>query len=319
MSKSRNTRSANVDVSDIATQSFVLRLAPQAVRPYLKLARFDRPIGTWLLLFPCWWSLSLGTAVVGGFRAGAWPPWELAALFALGALVMRGAGCTFNDIVDRDFDARVARTAERPIPSGQVSVRQAMLFLGLQLCVGLAVLLQFNSLTIWLGVGSLLLVVSYPFMKRITYWPQAWLGLTFNWGALMGWSAVVYGLDWPALLLYLGGIAWTLGYDTIYAHQDKEDDALIGVKSTALKFGAATKRWLLLFYALAVALIIAAGHRIELGWPFWIAMAAVAAHFAWQIEDLKLDDPADCLAKFKSNRVVGWIVLLGIAGGAVWD
>jgi 4-hydroxybenzoate polyprenyltransferase len=316
MTESRESSSPSA--SDIVIDSWILRLSPAPLRPYLKLARLDRPIGTWLLLFPCWWSLSLGMAVVAGFQAGAWPPWDLVALFAVGALVMRGAGCTFNDIVDRDIDARVARTATRPIPSGQVGVKQAVIFLGLQLLVGLGVLLQFNRFTIWLGAASLLLVFTYPFMKRITYWPQAWLGLTFNWGALMGWSAVVYSLDWPPLLLYLGGIAWTLGYDTIYAHQDLEDDALVGVKSTALKFGARTKIWLVGFYGTAVVFMVAAGHWIELGWPYWIGMALVAAQFAWQIEDVKLDDPGDCLAKFKSNRMVGWIVLIAIAAGAIW-
>jgi 4-hydroxybenzoate polyprenyltransferase len=316
MTESRESSSPSA--SDIVVDSWILRLSPAPLRPYLKLARLDRPIGTWLLLFPCWWSLSLGMAVVAGFQAGAWPPWDLVALFAVGALVMRGAGCTFNDIVDRDIDARVARTATRPIPSGQVGVKQAVIFLGLQLLVGLGVLLQFNRFTIWLGAASLLLVFTYPFMKRITYWPQAWLGLTFNWGALMGWSAVVHSLDWPPLLLYLGGIAWTLGYDTIYAHQDLEDDALVGVKSTALKFGARTKIWLVGFYGTAVVFMVAAGHWIELGWPYWIGMALVAAQFAWQIEDVKLDDPGDCLAKFKSNRMVGWIVLIAIAAGAIW-
>ena len=173
-------------------------------------------------------------------------------LFAIGALVMRGAGCTYNDIVDRDFDAKVARTALRPIPSGQVSVRAAVVFLAAQLLVGLVILLQFNWFTVWLGIASLALVFTYPLMKRITYWPQAFLGLTFNWGILMGWSAVFGSIGWPALLLYAGGVAWTLHYDTIYAHQDKEDDALIGVNSTALKFGTATKPWLCLFSAIAL-------------------------------------------------------------------
>ena len=226
---------------------------------------------------------------------------------------MRGAGCTYNDIVDRDFDAKVARTAARPIPSGQVTLRRAWTFLAAQLLVGLLILVQFNGFTIVLGAASLLLVFSYPFMKRVTYWPQAWLGLTFNWGALVGWSAATGGLAWPPLLLYFGGIAWTLGYDTIYAHQDKEDDALIGVKSTALKFGAVTKSWLLLFYALAFLLFAAAGIAAGLAWPFYLGLVAVALHFAWQILFLEIDSPGDCLAKFRANRFVGWLLLAGIA------
>ena len=296
--------------SDIRGDHWSLRLAPAALRPYLRLARIDRPIGTWLLLFPCWWSLALagGAGGAGDWLTSLW----YALLFALGALVMRGAGCTYNDIVDRDFDARVARTAQRPIPSGEVSLGQAVAFLLLQLAVGLAILLQFNAFTVALGAASLALIVAYPFMKRITYWPQAWLGLTFNWGALVGWSAAAGGLGWPPLLLYAGGLAWTLGYDTIYAHQDKEDDALIGVKSTALKFGAATKPWLLLFYSVALALFAAAGAAAGLAWPFYLGLAAAGAHLAWQVAALSLDDPADCLTKFRANRFVGWLLLAGI-------
>ncbi len=301
--------------SDIRSGHWTYRLAPAALQPYLKLARFDRPIGTWLLLFPCWWGLSLALA-----ERHAWPDWRLVllfALFALGALVMRGAGCTYNDLVDRDIDAKVARTAQRPIPSGQVSPRQAAVFLAAQLLAGLAVLLLFNGFTIALGVASLALVFAYPFMKRITYWPQAWLGLTFNWGALMGWAAVTGGLGWPPLLLYLAGLAWTLGYDTIYAHQDKEDDALIGVKSTALKFGAATRPWLAGFYGATVLLLLAAGATAGLGWPYLAGVAGVAGHFAWQVTTLEIDDPGNCLVRFRANRFVGWILLAGIvAAGA---
>ncbi len=295
------------DASDIENRHWSFRMAPAALHPYLGLARVDRPIGTWLLLFPCWWSLSLAAA-----GSGALPPATELVLFAIGALVMRGAGCTYNDIVDREIDAKVARTASRPIPSGRVSVRQAIVFLGLQLAVGLAVLLQFNGFTIALGIAALALILVYPFMKRITYWPQAWLGLTFNWGALLGWSAVTGGLAWPALLLYGAGIAWTLGYDTVYAHQDKEDDALIGVKSTALKLGAETRPWLAGFYALATALFLAAGLSAGLGWPYLVGVALVAVHFAWQVKRLDSDDPANCLAIFRSNRLVGWILLGGV-------
>jgi 4-hydroxybenzoate polyprenyltransferase len=302
--------------SDIRTR--LDRLLPAAARPYARLMRLDRPIGTWLLLFPCWWGLFLALDSTRLDSAAeespqAWSILGFALLFAVGAVVMRGAGCTYNDIVDRDFDARVARTALRPIPSGQVSVRQAALFLIAQLLVGLVILLTFNRFTVLLGALSLVLVFTYPVMKRVTYWPQAFLGLTFNWGALMGWAAVTGALGWPALSLYAGGIAWTLHYDTIYAHQDKEDDALVGVKSTALKFGARTRPWLAGFSAATVLLFALAIAR--LGWPAWIAIGFVAIHLAWQTVTVDLDNPADCLAKFRANRGIGWILLAGIVAG----
>jgi len=293
--------------SDIAARHWALRLAPAAARPYLRLIRIDRPIGTWLLLFPCWWSLSLAAAA-----EGVWPDPGLLALFAIGALALRGAGCTYNDIVDRDIDARVARTATRPIASGQVPVGAAFVFLAGLLLIGLLVLLQLNRFAILLGVASLLLVAGYPFMKRITYWPQAWLGLTFNWGALMGWAAVTGALAAPAALLYAAGVAWTLGYDTIYAHQDKEDDALVGVKSSALRLGGATKPGLIAFYGLSVTLMAAAGLSAGLGGAYLLGVAAVALHFAWQVATLDSDDPANCLHRFKANRFVGWLLLAGI-------
>ncbi|MEM7225218.1 MAG: 4-hydroxybenzoate octaprenyltransferase [Pseudomonadota bacterium] len=293
--------------SDIKADHWSYRLAPGWAKPYLSLARFDRPIGTWLLLFPCWWSISLAAAE--GHRLPN--PWLLL-LFAIGALAMRGAGCIYNDIVDRDIDAQVARTATRPIPSGQISLHQAYVFLGALLLIGLLVLIQLHLFAIVLGIGSLALVAAYPFMKRITYWPQAWLGLTFNWGALMGWGAATGTLAWPPVLLYLGGIAWTLGYDTVYAHQDKEDDALIGVRSTALKLGAATKPWLVVFYGLAALLFLAAGLAAGQGWLYGLAMAAVAGHFAWQIATLDMNDPANCLKRFQANRYVGWLLLAGL-------
>ncbi len=297
--------------SDIVQSHWALRLMPKAAWPYMKLARLDRPIGTWLLLFPCWWSLSLATAASPAHSLDLGFAW-LFLLFAVGSLVMRGAGCTFNDIVDRDFDIKVARTADRPIPSGQVTTKQAVAFLGLQLLIGLIILLQLNWYAVAVGAASLLLVFTYPFMKRITYWPQAWLGLTFNWGALVGWAAIQGVLDWPAVILYAAGIAWTLGYDTIYAHQDKEDDALIGVKSTALRFGSATKTWLWFFYALTSLLLAVTGASLGLTWPFWIGLAAVTVHLCWQITTLDTDDPQDCLAKFQSNRFVGWLLLAGL-------
>jgi 4-hydroxybenzoate polyprenyltransferase len=238
-----------------ATGNWVDSLAPSWSRPYLRLARLDRPIGSWLLLLPCWWSSALA-AIAAGWRV---PNLSHIALFFIGAFAMRGAGCTWNDIVDRDLDGAVERTRSRPIPSGQVSVTQAAVFLIAQSLVGLAVLLAFNGFTIALGIASLAIVAIYPFMKRITYWPQIALGLAFSWGALMGWAGMFGRLDVPALLLYAGSISWVIGYDTIYAHQDREDDALIGIKSTALLFGARTKPMLVLFYGAALVLIGAAG------------------------------------------------------------
>ena len=293
--------------SDIPRESWITRYLPRGAQPYARLMRADRPIGTWLLLFPCWWGLALASPGL--------PPASYLLLFAIGAFVMRGAGCTYNDIVDRDFDGRVARTADRPIPSGAVTLRGAVAFLLAQLLAGLAILLAFDTTTIALGVASLVLVFTYPLMKRVTWWPQFFLGLTFNWGVLMGWTAVAGALGMPALLLYAGGIAWTLGYDTIYAHQDKEDDALVGVKSSARRLGDRTRPALLAFYAAAAALFGAAGHAAGLSWPFWVALAAASAQMAWQAWRVDTDQPADCLAKFRSNRLVGWILLAGIVAG----
>jgi 4-hydroxybenzoate polyprenyltransferase len=290
-----------------STGNWVDGLAPAWLRPYLRLARLDRPIGSWLLLMPCWWSVALA-AVRSGQGIDVWH----LVLFFIGAFAMRGAGCTWNDIVDRDLDARVERTRSRPIPSGQVTVAAAAAFLVLQALIGLAVLLQFNRFTIYVGFASLAVVVVYPFMKRITYWPQIVLGLAFSWGALMGWPATFARLDPPALLLYAGAIAWVIGYDTIYAHQDREDDALIGIKSTALLFRERTKPMLALFYALAVALIAWAGFSAGAGLIFALGLLAFAAHLAWQIARLDVDDPINCLAVFKSNRDAGLILFAGL-------
>ena len=293
--------------SDIPRGSWVDRHAPEAWRPYLRLARADRAIGTWLLLWPCWWSIPL---------AAAWqdeaPSLFLLLLFGLGALTMRAAGCTVNDLIDRKIDAKVARTADRPLASGQLSVPQALVFLVALLTISLVILLQLSETAILLGVASLLLVFPYPLMKRITYWPQAWLGLTFNWGALMGWAAVTGAVAWPALLLYLAGVFWTLGYDTIYAHQDKEDDALIGVKSTALRLGGDSRLWLAGFYAVAILLLTAAGWSAGSAWPYFLGVSAMAGHFVWQIVTLDIDDPHNCLARFKSNRNAGALLFVGI-------
>jgi 4-hydroxybenzoate polyprenyltransferase len=291
-----------------STGNWVDGFAPAWTRPYLRLARLDRPIGSWLLLIPCWWSVGLA-AVHAGTNVN---PWHLV-LFFVGAFAMRGAGCTWNDIVDRDLDARVERTRSRPIPSGQVTVASAAVFLVLQALVGLVVLLQFNRFTVYVGLASLGVIVVYPFMKRVTYWPQIVLGLAFSWGALMGWPATFARLDLPAYLLYAGAISWVIGYDTIYAHQDREDDALIGIKSTALLFGEHTKPILAVFYALAVALIAWAGWSAGAGLLFALALLAFAAHLAWQIARLDIADPVRCLAVFKSNRDAGLILFAGLA------
>jgi 4-hydroxybenzoate polyprenyltransferase len=295
-------------VPDAPPGNWVDRWAPAAAKPYLRLARFDRPIGAWLLLFPAWWSQALAELSLGRPHPD---PWYLA-LFLIGAFVMRGAGCTYNDIVDRDFDAKVARTAARPIPSGQVSVKAAAAFLVALCLIGLLVLLQFNWFTIALGASSLLLIAVYPFAKRFTFWPQAVLGLTFKWGALVGWAAVAGALALPAVALYAGSVLWTIGYDTIYAHQDKEDDLTVGVRSTALRFGEATRLWVSGFYAGAVALWAAAGVLAGAGWLSLLALTLAAIQLAWQLKTLEIDDPANCLHRFQSNRIVGWLLLGGL-------
>lgn len=301
------TETVKSAASDIPNGHWVDRLAPRLARPYLRLARIDRPIGTWLLLFPGWWSLALAS---GGMP----DPW-LFALFAIGAVVMRGAGCTVNDIADRDVDGKVARTATRPIPSGEVTVAQALVFLYLLSAVGLLILLRFNPFAQAVGAFSLVPVAVYPLMKRITHWPQAVLGLTFNWGALLGWAAVRGDLDWPPVVLYGAGLFWTLGYDTIYAHQDKEDDAMVGIKSTALRLGDATRPWLFGFYGLTLALMALSGWLVGLNWPFFAGLVLAGGHLAWQAARVDIHDPANCLAKFKSNRHFGWLVLASILAG----
>lgn len=295
-----------------ATGNWVDTRAPLWLRPYLRLSRLDRPIGSWLLLMPCWWSAALAAGVARDLH----PLPLVVALFFVGAFAMRGAGCTWNDITDRDLDARVERTRSRPIPAGQVSVRQALVFLGIQALVGLAVLLQFNRFAVMTGIASLIIMAVYPFMKRITYWPQIVLGLAFSWGALMGFAVTFGRINATALLLYAGSIAWVIGYDTIYAHQDSEDDALIGIKSTALLFGAKTRPALIAFYGLAVVLIgvaiVLAGGR----WPAWLGLAGFAAHLAWQIVRLNIDDAASCLRIFKSNRDAGLLLFAGLLADA---
>jgi 4-hydroxybenzoate polyprenyltransferase len=286
-----------------ATGNWVDSLAPSYARPYLRLARLDRPIGSWLLLMPCWWSVGLA-----GMYNDRFPSLWHIVLFFIGAFAMRGAGCTWNDLVDRDLDGRVERTRSRPIPSGQVTVAQATMFMVAQALVGFLVLIQFNRFTVATGIASLLVVVIYPFMKRITYWPQIFLGLAFSWGALMGWPAAFGRLDWPAIVLYAGSILWVIGYDTIYAHQDRDDDLLIGIKSTALLFGERTSTMVATFYAGAIVLTASAGFLAGGGIIFTIGIVGFAAHLAWQVSRLDIDDPAHCLKLFKSNRDAGLIL-----------
>ena len=295
-----------------AAGNWVDTRAPQWSRPYLRLSRLDRPIGSWLLLMPCWWSAALAAGITQSVDKLP----RILALFFVGAFVMRGAGCTWNDITDRDLDARVERTRSRPIPAGQVSVSQATAFLVVQALIGLAVLLQFNAFAVAAGIASLIIVAVYPFMKRITWWPQVVLGLAFSWGALMGFAVILGRIDAPALALYAGSIAWVIGYDTIYAHQDTEDDALIGIKSTARLFGARTGLALNVFYGLAVVLIGAAVAVAGAGALAWVGLAAFAAHLAWQIKRLRIDDPALCLRLFKSNRDAGLLLFAGLLADA---
>ncbi len=298
--------------SDIRAGGWIDRYLPPAFRPFCRLARLDRPIGTWLLLFPCWWAITLAAP------SGGWPSLWLLVLFALGAVVMRGTGCTFNDIVDRNYDRRVARTAGRPIASGEVGLISAIVFLAIQLLLGFFILLLLRPLAAGLGIGSLLLAATYPFMKRVTYWPQAFLGLTFNWGALMGYAAATGQISLSAVTLYGAGIAWTMVYDTIYAHQDKEDDALIGVRSTALMFGRRTKWWLALFAIVMLAFLALTILLAGLGKIAWLAVAGVAVHLLWQIVAVDIDNPSDCLKKFQANRWLGWILLAGILAGRIF-
>jgi 4-hydroxybenzoate polyprenyltransferase len=295
-------------VADATAANWFDQMAPAWARPYGHLARFDRPFGAWLLLFPCWWSQALAEVNLGHALPNIW----FLILFAIGAFVMRGAGCTHNDIIDREYDKRVARTASRPIPSGQVTVLQAFMFAVALSLVGLLVLLQFNRFTIALGISSLGLVAAYPFAKRYTHWAQLMLGFTFMWGALVGWAAVMGSLSLAPVLVYAGSISWTIGYDTIYAHQDKEDDASLGLKSTALLFGARTHEAVGGFYAGAVVLWLMAVWLAGVSWLVMFALVLVAVHFAWQVVTLDITNPTNCLERIKSNRTVGWLFFLGL-------
>lgn len=291
-----------------APGNWIDRWAPASFSPYARLARLDRPIGTWLLLWPCWWSVAFASNWVDGSFPGLW----MLFLFGVGAIVMRGAGCTYNDLVDRDYDGRVARTWSRPIPSGQVSVTAARIFMVVLALIGFLVLIQFNWFAVILGAASLGVVSIYPFMKRFTYWPQLFLGFAFNWGALLGWAAVTGSLHPAAAMLYITGIAWTIGYDTIYAHQDKEDDALLGLKSTALRFGEGTRRWLMVFFTATIAGLVATGYLAGQGLIYFIALGAAGGHLVWQVATIDIHNPDRCLTLFRSNRDFGWIVFASI-------
>lgn len=315
------SRAGQGRVADAPSGHWVYRALPRGIWPYAQLARWDRPIGWVLLLWPCWWSAAMAAVAYarpGDALMSLLPsPWHLV-LFLAGAIAMRGAGCTFNDIADKDIDAKVERTRSRPLPSGQVSGKQAWAFLVAQALVGLVVLVQFNGFSILLGIASLVVVAIYPFMKRFTNWPQFVLGLAFSWGALMGWAAEFADLDAPALLLYAGSILWVIGYDTMYAHQDKEDDALIGVKSTALLFGDDTKWWLSALYAMALALFASAFNAADVPALAFAGLFAAAIHMGRQIYVLDIDNPAQCLRLFKSNGTVGWLIFLGLLASGVW-
>ncbi|XP_028723106.1 4-hydroxybenzoate polyprenyltransferase, mitochondrial [Peromyscus leucopus] len=291
----------------------VVNSAPRPLQPYLRLMRLDKPIGTWLLYLPCTWSIGLAA------EPGCFPDWYMLSLFGTGAVLMRGAGCTINDMWDRDFDKKVTRTANRPIAAGDISTFQSFVFLGGQLTLALGVLLCLNYYSIAMGAASLLLVTTYPLMKRITFWPQLALGLTFNWGALLGWSAIKGSCD-PAvcLPLYFSGVMWTLIYDTIYAHQDKKDDALIGLKSTALLFREKTKMWLSGFGVAMLGALSLAGANCGQTLPYYAAVAAVGAHLARQIYTVDIHRPEDCWDKFASNRTTGILLFIGIVLGNLW-
>lgn len=293
---------------DSSPTNWVDRWAPASWRPFLRLGRFDRPIGIWLLLFPCWWSQTLAEVT----RLEPYPNPYLLALFAVGATAMRAAGCAYNDLIDQDIDANVQRTAGRPLPSGQVTPTQAIVFIVVCLMAGLLVLLRLNTYSFWLGVASLGLVAIYPFAKRVTSYPQFILGLAFNWGALMGWAAVKGSIGPPAIALYTGCILWTIGYDTIYAHQDKEDDTLLGLGSTALLFGENTVSYVGGLYLAAVVLWLLAGALAGTHLVYFLAVTLVFLQMAWQVSTLDTGDAANCLRRFKSNRDVGIAVFLGL-------
>lgn len=288
----------------------ILEASPPALQPYMRLIRFDKPIGTWLLYWPCTWSIALASA------PGTLPSLWLLALFGAGAFFMRGAGCIINDMWDKDIDRKVERTKLRPMASGELSQFQGLVCLAGMLSVSLGILVQLNWYSVVLGAASMGLVITYPLAKRITFWPQAFLGLTFNYGALLGWSAVTGSLDPLSVLpLYSSGFCWTMVYDTIYAHQDKYDDMLIGVKSTALKFGDNTKVWLTGFGTAMVSLLVLTGKMCDQTWPYYTTVSLTAAHIAHQLYTVDLNNPDDCASKFRSNTQLGFVMFMGIVLG----
>ncbi|SRR5581483_5035365 len=295
--------------TDINRRHWTLRHLPAWAQPYGRLSRWDRPIGTWLLLFPCWWSVTLAAAPDWARLAG----WM--AIFAVGALAMRGAGCTWNDIVDRKIDAQVERTRSRPLPSGEVKLKNALAWTAIQLAIGAVILFKLNKFAGGVALCSMILVAIYPSMKRFTFWPQVILGLAFNWGALVGYATITETLSWATVLLYFGGVSWTLVYDTIYAMQDQRDDAIVGVRSTARRFAHAPRRWLAAFALLALALWGLSGLLAHLKPVYFAGLLLVALHLGWQIATLKPDDQADCLTKFRANEYLGWLLLIAIAAG----
>jgi 4-hydroxybenzoate polyprenyltransferase len=303
-------------VADAPRANWADRFAPESLKPWLRLMRADRPIGAWLLMWPCWWSVALSVRFEDD-SPDIWSDVRLLLLFMAGAFAMRSAGCIYNDIIDRDIDAKVARTKSRPLASGQISLGGAIACT-LALClVGLAVLLQFNTFAVALGFGSVGIVLIYPLMKRVTFWPQAVLGMAFSYGALMGWAAYWGELALAPIVLYAASIAWTIGYDTIYAHQDKEDDILIGLKSTALRFGSNTPAWLSLFFGITIGGLAFAGWSVGAGLWFFGGLAAAAAHLVWQVATLDIDDADNCLYRFRSNHHFGAIVFLAIVADIV--
>ncbi|RDX78463.1 4-hydroxybenzoate polyprenyltransferase, mitochondrial, partial [Mucuna pruriens] len=308
-SKENRDQSGNVSSSGGGDASWIDLYLPSQLQPYARLARLDKPIGTWLLLWPC---MSITLAAT----PGQLPDFKMLTLFGSGALLLRGAGCTINDLLDRDIDTMVERTKSRPVASGLLTPFQGLCFLGFQLFLGLGILLQLNNYSRVLGASSLLLVFSYPLMKRFTFWPQAFLGLTFNWGALLGWAAVKGSLD-PSIVLplYASGVFWTLVYDTIYAHQDKEDDLKVGVKSTALRFGDSTKEWITGFGIACLSGLAVSGFNAEIGWPYYASLAVASGHLGWQIWTVDLSSRADCNRKFVSNKWFGAIIFGGILAG----
>lgn len=314
---SQNNSSATDDTKVVngkreSLAAAIVNNSASTLQPYMKLMRIDKPIGSWLLFWPCGWSIAMSAA------PGSLPDLQMLALFGLGAFVMRGAGCTINDMWDRDIDDKVSRTKDRPLVSGAISQLEALVFLAGQLSIGLLILVQLNWYSVFLGASSLGLVIIYPLMKRVTYWPQLILGMTFNWGALLGWSAIHGSCDWSVCLpLYVSGICWTIVYDTIYAHQDKVEDVLLGIKSTAIKFGEKTKLWLSGFGTTMISGLVVTGIQCDQTWPYFISVTLVATHLAKQLYSLDINNPSDCSGKFVSNQRVGLILFTGIVVGTL--